>query len=316
MFAGGQGGNSLTPNGDSTDGANGTIDVTYNSDDDGDGIPSDVDNCVIDSNADQADGDGDGIGDACDACGNDPDNDIDRDGVCGDVDLCPFENDAYDDDGDGIANSCDVCLLGPDDVDTDQDGVADACDLCPGSPDSEDEDFDGAPDDCDNCYGLYNPEQTNADDDPYGAACDCDDELATVFAGAPEVCDGLDNDCDGVPDGPDAEGQSTFHPDFDGDGFGSNLSSKTACSIPLGYVEDGTDCDDADASINSLAEEICDGEDNDCDNQTDEDLPDCDLDTGDDSEFTQPCSCTVQPSNPANVLWLLGLLALVFRRRL
>ena len=35
------------------------------------------------------DTDGDGRGDACDYCPADPDNDIDGDGICGDVDNCP-----------------------------------------------------------------------------------------------------------------------------------------------------------------------------------------------------------------------------------
>jgi len=313
---GGRSGLSMTPDSFSTSGTNGTTDVSYNMDDDGDGIPSTSDNCIIDSNVDQLDGDLDEIGDVCDPCPFDPDNDIDGDGVCGDVDLCPLDNDNNDDDGDGIANLCDVCLAGDDNVDTDQDGVADACDLCPGSPDSEDIDLDGAPDDCDNCFGVYNPLQINEDEDPYGAECDCNDEVATAFPGGVEVCDGFDNDCDGILDGPDAEGQTTYHPDFDSDGFGSLLLSKSACFQPDGYVEDGTDCDDSNAGINSLAEEICDGVDNDCDNQKDEDLADCDLDTGLEPEDTASCSCTVQPTNPANILWVAGVLALVFRRRL
>ena len=317
LVSGGTGGTSQTPNDVSGDGADGTLDVSYNVDDDGDGIASDIDNCVIDSNADQYDDDGDGVGDACDTCpGSDDHTDTDNDTVPDGCDICPAGDDFTDTDNDTVPDACDVCVSGDDLVDTDQDGIADACDLCPGSPDSEDDDLDGAPNDCDNCSSLYNPEQINVDEDPYGAVCDCDDEQATVYAGATEICDGIDNDCDGIPDGPDAEGQTTYHPDFDGDGFGSNLASKSACTLPLNYVEDGTDCDDANTEINSLAEEICDGVDNDCDNQVDEDLADCDLDTGDDSEFTQPCSCTIRPTNPANVLWLAGLLALVFRRRL
>ena len=51
---------------------------------DGDTICDDVDNCLNDSNQDQADGDGDGIGDVCDACpalSNGEGIDTDNDGI-------------------------------------------------------------------------------------------------------------------------------------------------------------------------------------------------------------------------------------------
>jgi len=60
-------------------------------DTDGDGVADICDNCPTVANADQADGDFDGIGDACDKCPNDPENDTDGDGLCGDVDPDPYE---------------------------------------------------------------------------------------------------------------------------------------------------------------------------------------------------------------------------------
>jgi len=64
------------------------------SDQDSDCVADSNDNCPADANPLQRDADGDGLGDICDNCPNDPDNDLDGDGICGDIDP--------DDDGDGM----------------------------------------------------------------------------------------------------------------------------------------------------------------------------------------------------------------------
>lgn len=61
----------------------------------------------------------------------------------------------------------------------------------------------------------------------------------------------------------------TYFLDADGDGEGD--ASVTAQCLYSGYVDNGDDCDDADSSVNSGAEEVCDdGVDNNCDGQVDE----------------------------------------------
>ncbi len=96
---------------------------------------------------------------------------------------------------------------------------------------------------------------------------DCDDTYEKTYPGAPETCDGKDNNCDAAVD----EGvKTTFYADADGDGFGNPNASAQACSVPDGYVANNTDADDADNTIYPSAPEICDGKDNDQDGQTDE----------------------------------------------
>jgi hypothetical protein len=203
-----------------------------------DGVDNDCDGRTDDSSSadtvtyyPDADGDSFGAaGPAVQACAA-PAAHATRPGDCddGDPQISPFAVEICD----GGDNDCDGTIDGPSAVggvswyaDADGDGYGDPATLVSG------------------CVA------------PPGAAyvgTDCDDLDRTVFPGAGETCDGVDDDCDGATDEPGALGGSTFFRDADGDGFGDESVSVEACSAPPGYVSDDTDCDDADPSTSTCA---------------------------------------------------------------
>jgi hypothetical protein len=119
-----------------------------------------------------------------------------------------------------------------------------------------------------NCDGSV--AYADADGDGWAACTECDDADAAVNPDAVEICDGVDDDCDGTIDGALAVGATTFHDDVDGDGYGDATRSAVACDAPVGYVADATDCDDTRARTNPGASEYCDSIDDDCDGDVDE----------------------------------------------
>ncbi len=249
---------------------NGTIDDPY--DQDGDGVLScgvdepDCDdlNAEVHPDADEA----------CNALDDNCDGEIDE---------------GFDGDGDGVASCNGDC----DDNDaTTAEGAQEVCDAvdndCDGLVDEEsDFDHDGTT-------------RCGPDGQLWTLDDDCDDLDKWTFPGAPEQCDGIDNDCDGYPDldeydfdgdqwapcegdcddeEPDAnpgwfefmcdEIDNDCDPatldqdnDSDGDGFdGCNFDSILVW-----------DCDPGDASIHPEAPETCDFTDQDCDGLIDEDF--------------------------------------------
>ena len=292
---------------------------------DGDTLGDVCDNCPGEANQDQADRDGDGIGDRCDNCATDANADqADGDGDSfGDVcDICPDVNDPdqLNSDGDPLGDRCDNCVNvdNPDQADRDDDGYGDRCDNCiaVANPDQADADGDGTGDACDICSGDSEPEVCNGLDDdcdgnvdedvPNGGECEADQagacgqgqlvcengEMVCIGAmnGEAEVCDLIDNDCDGRVD-EEVLGNGnrcvTGQPGRCAEGIQACIEGAMRCNpslSPLGEACDGldNDCDghidegvrNACGTCEAPPADICNGDDDDCDGTTDED-PDC-----------------------------------------
>ena len=190
-----------------------------------------------------------GVDDDCDAAT--PDDDLDGDGFLGSVDCDDTDPDLHP----GADELCNG-------VDDDCDGVADD-DPVDGETYYADDDGDGYGDALSDLAACEQPSGWVDD------ATDCDDGDAEIHPAATEICDGVDNDCDGTVD-QGVEGGSRWFADEDGDGFGDPDAGVTSCTQPAGHVEDSSDCDDDDAGINPDAEESCNGVDDDCDGEADE----------------------------------------------
>ena len=207
------------------------------------------DNCPLTFNPVQEDANADGVGDQC----------------------------ADDKDGDGVEDGLDNCLWVPnapqgeatEQADMDQDDKGDLCDC--------DKDGDGVNNlnslspgkECpwdvllDNCPEVLNPGQEDLDGDGLGDACDwdrdgdgenddedlCGPDDPLVYSGALDICNGVDDDCDGITDNgfPDIDADGLAYcvdPDDDGDGVpddggGNGVAGDQPCT-----GGQTTDCDD------------------------------------------------------------------------
>jgi hypothetical protein len=137
---------------------------------------------------------------------------------------------------------------------------------------------------------------TDADGDGFDAkgagGSDCDDLDPLIRPGATELCDGIDRDCNGMPDDAAPLNAPTWYLDNDGDGHGTWRGAFIGCNALPGYVATAGDCDDGDAEIHPLASEVYyNGIDEDCDGRSDYDADQdgCDASPwGDDCDDTDP----------------------------
>jgi len=213
-----------------------------------------------------------GLLEACDGIDNDCDGEVDEDQ--NDVPwYVDGDGDGWGDARRGIVLSCAPVpghVMVPGDCD---DGDAT---VHPGAR----ERCNGRDDDCDGRAGFVIADGDTEDDDGDGVpdgrctdGTDCDDRNPFVFQGAVEICDGIDNDCDGEADEDTVD--ATWYADRDGDGFGDDLAEAvTSCTVLRGRVLVGGDCDDGDPAVRPGARDGCGGVpgvDDDCDGEVDED---------------------------------------------
>ena len=135
--------------------------------------------------------------------------------------------------------------------------------------------------------------ELDLDSDGFTTSFDCDDQDAEVNPDAVEVCNQMDDNCDGQID----EGLTVvrYYFDGDGDGYGVPDPSVVDCSQPSGYVLTFDDCDDTDPLVNpGQMEGPYNGLDDDCNAAT----PDDDLD-GDGYVLAEDCAdmdATISPA--------------------
>ncbi len=110
----------------------------------------------------------------------------------------------------------------------------------------------------------------DADGDGFPSVEDCDDSDPAVNPGATEICDSVDNNCDGAADEAGATGGTPYYTDGDADTYGDDASLAYACTAPSGSASQGGDCDDTNGAVSPGSSEVCDSVDNDCDGDVDD----------------------------------------------
>lgn len=244
-------------------------------DDDGDGVPtlvegtSDFDADAIPDYLD-TDDDGDGVPTAdedANGNGNFDDDDGDDDGHPAylDTNEAGFDTDA---DGDGY-------FLGADCNDADDQISPAASETCNGVDDDCDGLIDNAPVNTQSWYRDADGDGWGDPNDQIDSVCqptgygsepgDCNDADPQIGPGQPDLCDGIDNDCDLAVD----EGSGDYwYEDADGDGYGDPFTQNAGACRGANAVDTAFDCDDSTADVNPEQNEICgNGVDENCDGE-------------------------------------------------
>jgi len=279
-------------------------------DEDGDGWGGSAEVCLCETTApyvsqggdcdDQQTGVNPAAAETCNGLDDDCDGETDEPSAAGCVTAW------LDTDGDGFGGAQEACLCEPaapwvtltgdcDDTQADVNPVA--AEACNGL----DDDCDGATDDA-GALGCL-PAWLDGDGDGWGGpqeACvcavtapyapqggDCDDQQVSVNPASPEICNGLDDNCDGETDGASSVGCVSVWQDGDGDGWGGPVTA-CLCDPASPWVGLGGDCDDGEAETFPGAAEVCDGMDQDCDG---EEGDVCDLDGDGWCEGAVPNDC-------------------------
>jgi hypothetical protein len=99
---------------------------------------------------------------------------------------------------------------------------------------------------------------------------DCDDSNVGVHPDITEGCNLVDDDCDGLTDESFAEGCETVYFDGDGDGWGDAAITDCLCKESKDYKKQSGDCNNENPNTYPGADELCDDEDNNCDEVIDE----------------------------------------------
>mgnify|MGYP001065749162 CR=1 FL=1 len=118
--------------------------------------------------------------------------------------------------------------------------------------------------------GRYSLGHLTDDDGDGYTECDgdCNDGNATVSPQATDICNGVDDNCNGVVD--DGLAKTPYYRDADGDGYGNSSASLLTCLPPTGYATAGLDCDDTNSLVYPGRAETCNGLDDDCDGSVDD----------------------------------------------